>query len=142
VPDLVVFGIGINDAYMPTDEFKAEEYKQNYLALMNRIRSVNSEVKFIFITNNDSYYKRKFPNKNALNVRDAMFELSKQENVAVWDFFTIMGGLNSIKKWEAEKLAKPDKVHFTNEGYQLKADLLFDAIKRDFERFISLKKTN
>lgn len=142
VPDLVVFGIGINDAYMPTDEFKAEEYKQNYLALMNRIRSVNSEVKFIFITNNDSYYKRKYPNKNALKVRDAMFELSKQENVAVWDFFTIMGGLNSIKKWEAEKLAKPDKVHFTNEGYQLKADLLFDAIKRDFERFISLKKTN
>jgi len=140
VPDLVVFGIGINDAYMPADEFKVEEYKQNYLALMNRMRSVNSDVKFIFITNNDSYYKRKYPNKNALKVRDVMYELSKEENAAVWDLFTIMGGLNSIRKWEAQTLAKPDKVHFTNEGYQLKADLLFDAIRRDFEKFISSQK--
>ena len=141
VPDLVVFGIGINDAYMPSDEFKVEEYKQNYLALMTRIRSVNKDVQFIFITNNDSYYKRKYPNKNALKVRDAMYELSKQENAAVWDLFTIMGGLNSIRKWEAQTLAKPDKVHFTNEGYQLKADLFFDAIRRDFEKFISTQKT-
>ncbi len=141
VPDLVVFGIGINDANVPTDEFNKEEYKQNYLALMKRIRSVNNDVKFIFITNNDSYFKRKYPNKNALKVREVIFEISKQENVAVWDFFTIMGGLNSIRKWELHKLAKPDKVHFTNEGYQLKADLLFDAVKRDFEKFISTQKT-
>lgn len=140
VPDLVVFGIGINDAYMPADEFKVEEYKQNYLALMTRIRSVNKDVKFIFITNNDSYYKRKYPNKNALKVRDVMYELSKEENAAVWDLFTIMGGLNSIRKWETKTLAKPDKVHFTNEGYQLKADLFFDAIRRDFEKFIFSQK--
>jgi lysophospholipase L1-like esterase len=70
-----------------------------------------------------------------------MYELSKEENAAVWDLFNIMGGLNSIRKWEAQTLAKPDKVHFTNEGYQLKADLLFDAIKRDFEKFISTQKT-
>jgi lysophospholipase L1-like esterase len=140
IPDLVIFGIGINDANVPMAEFKAEEYKQNYLTLMRKIRSVNSNVQFIFITNNDSYFKRKHPNKNALKVREAMIEIGKQEHVVVWDFFSIMGGLNSIRKWETNKLARPDKIHFTREGYQLKADLLFDALTNDFKKFIASQK--
>ena len=44
VPDLVIFGIGINDAYMPADRFHPEEYEQNYRDLMAMFRAVNPDV--------------------------------------------------------------------------------------------------
>ncbi len=141
VPDLVIFGIGINDANLPANEFGKNEYKANYRKLMERIQSVNPDVRFLFLTNNDSYFKRKIPNRNALKVREAMMELSAEYNAAVWDFFGVMGELNAIRKWELAGLAKPDKVHLTNSGYHLMADLMFDALKRDFEKFIEKKNT-
>lgn len=129
--DLVIFGIGINDAHKPTDEFNKETFKQNYRALIARFRACNPEVNFVFLTNNDSYYNRK-PNKNAITVRQAMIELGEENNCAVWDFFEIMGGLGSIVQWQNAGLAKNDKIHFTSAGYELMADLLFDALQKDF----------
>ncbi|MBO4599789.1 MAG: hypothetical protein J5641_03520, partial [Bacteroidales bacterium] len=54
-PDLVIFGIGINDAH--TTDFDSVAFKENYLRLCDSIRSVNPQCAFIFITNNDCYRK-------------------------------------------------------------------------------------
>jgi hypothetical protein len=56
-PDLVIFGIGINDASGPN--FNPLEFEQNYLLLMNEILQHNPKCSFIFISNNDSYFKTK-----------------------------------------------------------------------------------
>ena len=131
-PDLVIFGIGINDSYVPENQFSQEDFEQNYRDLMNIFRSVNPDVQFLFMSNNDSYYKRRFPNPNVFKVRDAMVNLSKEYSAAYWDLFDIMGGLNSIRLWEYEGLAKRDKVHFTPSGYVLQADLLFKAFRDSY----------
>jgi len=133
--DLVIFGIGINDAHKDTDEFNKEVFKENYRALIARFKRVNPKVNFIFITNNDSYFNRK-PNKNAITVRQAMLELAEENRCAVWDFFEIMGGLGSVAVWQKAGLAKKDKIHFTTQGYHLMGDLLFDAIQRDFAAYL------
>jgi lysophospholipase L1-like esterase len=78
-------------------------------------------------------------NRNALLVREAMFRLAEKHHAAVWDFFSIMGGLDSIRAWEQSGLAKKDKVHLTVSGYLLKADLLSLAIKEDFGNFLENK---
>jgi lysophospholipase L1-like esterase len=129
VPDLVIFGIGINDSYVPTDQFHQSEYEQNYRDLMAMFRAVNPDVQFLFMTNNDSYYKRRHPNQNIFKVQKAMWNLAKESNGAYWDLFEIMGGLNSIRLWERAGLAQRDKVHFTKKGYHLNADLLFVAFR-------------
>jgi lysophospholipase L1-like esterase len=129
IPDLVIFGIGINDAYMPEDRFSQEEYENNYRELINIFRNVNPDVQFIFMSNNDSYYKRSYPNANAIKVQKAMKTLAAEYGGAYWDLFDIMGGLNSIKMWNYEGLAKRDLIHFTPAGYVLQADLLFKAIR-------------
>jgi lysophospholipase L1-like esterase len=130
--DLVIFGIGINDANVPVAEFSKEDFKRNYRQLMNRVREANPKAEFLFITNNDSYYNKRNPNKNAITVRQAMMELAEEENAAVWDFFEIMGGLGSIAQWQKAGLAKADKIHFTLSGYELMGDLLFDALRTEF----------
>lgn len=139
VPDLVIFGIGINDAYMPASQFSKEEFKQNYSVLMDSLESVNPDVAFLFLTNNDSYYKRRRANRNALEVQEGMYELAKERGAAIWDLFELMGGLNSVRNWEDAGLAKRDKIHFTRAGYILEADLLSYAIAVDLGRYLSEK---
>jgi lysophospholipase L1-like esterase len=138
-PDLVIFGIGINDAYMPSSAFSQSEFEANYTELMSQIRETNPRVNFLFLTNNDSYYKRRYPNRNAIEVKESMYKLAKEHNAAVWDLFEVMGGLNSIYTWDQAGLAKSDKIHLTREGYRLQANMLFHAIRNDFGQYLSMK---
>ena len=97
-PDLVIFSIGINDAYSPG--FSKQKFIQNYDSLIQIVRKINPKAAILFTTNNDSYYKRKYPNKRALVVKEAMYELADKHSCSVWDLFEIMGGLNSISIWQ------------------------------------------
>ena len=137
VPDLVILGIGINDSYMPEDDFSPEEYEDNYRRLLNIFRRVNPDVQFLFLTNNDSYYKRRFPNANVYKVRKSMEKLAAEYGAAYWDFFAVMGGYNSIRMWEYEGLAKHDLIHFTPAGYVLQADLLFKSIRDSYGDYLA-----
>ena len=129
-PDLVVFGIGINDA-VPTN-FDTAAFRQNYLQLIDSVRAANPECAFIFVTNNDSYRKtgrRKYSvNTNGQLAREVFYRLAHDVDGAVWDQFEIMGGLKSMDKWRLAKLGRPDRVHFTAAGYQLLGDLFSEAL--------------
>ncbi len=135
-PDLVIFGLGINDANRTETDFSAETYEANYDSLVKNIRAVNPNCVFIFMTNNDSYYKQRYSNPNILKVQKAMKSLAKKYQSAYWDLYEIMGGRNSINLWERNGLAKKDKIHFTAEGYVLEADLLFEAIKLSYGNYL------
>lgn len=133
-PDLVIFGIGINDA--SASDFDKDTFKHNYDLLIAAIRRVNPDCALLFITNNDSYKrvkKKKYAvNTNGKVVQEAFLELGKKYDAAVWDQFYIMGGLESMKAWEKAKLAQKDKVHFTADGYQLMGDLLYNAFLESY----------
>lgn len=128
-PDMVIFGIGINDAN--SDNFDSLTFKNRYLQLIQRIQKVNPECAFVFITNNDSYKKlsrRNYAvNKNNLQVREVFYRLSDITQGAVWDQFDIMGGLKSMDKWRQHGYAQTDRIHFTVKGYKLLGDLFFNA---------------
>ncbi len=132
-PDLIIFGIGINDA--AEKDFDASMFKKNYDELIHVIKRVNPDCALLFVTNNDSYkrvrVKRKTRYEVNLNGRiaeKAFLEMGKQYNAAVWNQFDIMGGLRSMKNWEKAGLAQRDKVHFTSSGYKLVGDLLYNAL--------------
>lgn len=129
-PDMVIFGIGINDA--SGSDFDTVEFKNNYLKLIDSIKVVNPECAFVFITNNDSYKRIKsrtyVVNPNGVAARDVFYRLAKATGGAVWDQFEIMGGLRSMDKWRLAKLAKYDRVHFTHSGYKLIGDLFYNAL--------------
>ncbi len=67
--------------------------------------------------------------------------MGKQYNAAVWDQFDIMGGLKSMQDWEHAGLAKKDKVHFTNEGYTLLGNLLYNALISNYIEHIKNNTT-
>ena len=132
-PDLVIFGIGINDANVPPSRFNVEAFKASYRNLMDELRNVNPDVCFLFITNNDCWLRfgrqRRTMNRNTQKVEQAMMELASESNGAVWNQFRIMGGYGSSNRWVNARLMKRDHIHFLREGYELLADLLYNAIQ-------------
>ena len=129
-PDLVIFAIGINDAV--GKDFSKHEFIRRYKSLVARIRAVNPGCALLFETNNDSFRRVRrrvySVNRNGLEVEDAFFTLGTDCGAGVWDLFDIMGGLGSMEEWEKVGLAKKDKIHFTEEGYTVVGDLLFNAL--------------
>lgn len=139
-PDLVILGIGINDA--AGSSFDAGTFELNYEKILEKIHRASPNAAVIFITNNDSYrkYRRKYyVNYNATAVRERMFSLATKYNLAVWDFFSIMGGIGSMATWQKNSLSQSDRVHFTSAGYKLMGDLLFNAILRSYENHMNAK---
>ena len=132
-PDLVVFSIGINDAYDP--DFTADKYLQNYDTLVSNIKASCPDAAILFTTNTDSYYKRRYPNKRAFEVREVMIKLAEKHGAGVWDMFNLMGGLGSIKEWGKQGLAKKDLIHMTHEGYQLMGDLMYNAMLKSYIQY-------
>lgn len=110
----------------------------NYDSIIQTVKEVNPDVAILLTTNNDSYYNRKTPNKRAILVKEAMYELAERHDAAVWDLFEIMGGLNSIFQWQKNGLAKKDKIHLTPAGYKLVGDLLFEAILNAYKNYLAV----
>ncbi len=134
-PDLVIFNIGVNDAY--GSSFDSVAFKNNYLKLVARIREASPDCAFIFVTNNDTWKKGKrgryYVNKTGPMVQDVMYRLADLTGGAVWDQFAVMGGLKSMESWRKKGLAQKDRVHFTAAGYNLMGDLFWDAFIRELK---------
>jgi lysophospholipase L1-like esterase len=132
-PDLCIFSIGINDA--SGTEFDTTNFQNNYKELIRRIRKVSPDCAILFTTNNDSFRKvgkRYYNNENGLLAQQAFYSLANYYDAGVWDLFSFMGGLNSMKLWEAKGLAQKDKVHFTPQGYRLIGDLIYNAFVAEY----------
>ena len=134
-PDLVIFGIGINDANVSPTKFDKEKFKDNYRRLIAKIRRREPESVFLFITNNDCKlnmkgYGGKY-NPNSIKVEQAFIELAKEYDGIVWNLFRVMGGPGSSKEWVNYQLMQKDRIHFTRAGYELIGDLLYNAFVTD-----------
>lgn len=126
-PELVIFGLGINDAHGPVSGFDALAFEKRYDQLIASVKTAAPRSAILLLTNTDSAYKGR-SNPNAEAVRDAMFRLGERHGVAVFDQYRSMGGSGSIHRWKSTGLAQTDLVHFTSEGYRVLARLLFDAL--------------
>ena len=135
-PDLVIFGLGINDSACDSLSFSPDKFKNGYRRLIKKVQKVSPDCAIIFHTNNDSYRYVKGGmeyNYNADEVRTAMIELATEYNAGVWDLYGVMGERNSVHKWLEVGYMSKDKLHFSPKGYRRIADLLFEAILADFE---------
>jgi lysophospholipase L1-like esterase len=138
-PDLAIFGIGINDANVPAGNFDAAQYEARYDSLISHFRFANPNACILFVTNNDTYYQKKYPNKNAIAVQQVMYKLAKKYDGAVFDLFEVMGGLGSINDWQNANLAASDRVHLSKKGYELQADLMAVAFQKALGDYLDKK---
>lgn len=134
-PDLAIITLGTNDAFAPKfDSASVYESIDKTIAL---VKSVNNSCSIILTTPAESYIKKSIVNKNIPVVRNIIKIVSKKHNVACWDFYGIMGLDDRMQTWLDNELAFNDKIHFTKPGYQLIADMLYVAIMKGYEKYLT-----
>jgi lysophospholipase L1-like esterase len=133
-PDWVILSLGTNDAY-PV-HFNENEFIENYISLIKKIREVNPSVPILLTVPGDSYRRHRYDNVNMKDAREAILEIAKHTDCAVWDFYSLMGGPKSILNWYKAGLVAKDKLHFDKQGYLIQADLLFNAFVDAYSSFI------
>ena len=133
-PDLVVLSLGTNDAN--NRYFNAKNYRQDYDSLIYMVRQALPDAAILLTVPNDSYLYRRYLNRNTEKVKNVILELGRDHHCGVWDFYSIMGGLNSIIVWQQFGLASGDRIHFTRKGYMLMGDLFFNAFLKSYNNYL------
>jgi lysophospholipase L1-like esterase len=137
-PGLVIISLGTNDAY-PV-KFDKAVFGENYKKLIRNIRAINPNIPVLLTIPGDSYRKRRYVNKNLPILRETIFDVARETDCAVWDFYSLMGGPRSIQKWYKAGLAAKDKLHFDKTGYIIQGDLFSDALLDSYSTFIDHSK--
>jgi lysophospholipase L1-like esterase len=138
-PDLFIFSVGTNDAHCSYEAFDPQVYKANLEKMILQVLKSNPNCAILLTVPNDDYYMRKYPNRNTARQRDVIFQLAAQYQMAVWDFYGIMGELGSSKTWKNYGLMQADYVHFTGTGYHLKGTLLIEAFQKNLTSLQNLR---
>jgi len=125
-PDLLVISLGTNDAY--ANDFSSVAFQKHLQQMLEEIREQLPELPILLTTPGDSFRQQGKANPDNKLVGLVIVRTAQQYNCAVWDFFEVMGGYQSITHWRESKLAQPDMLHLTPTGYQLQGKLFFEAL--------------
>ncbi len=139
-PDLFIFSVGTNDANVRYDQFDAQYYKNNLETLIQVVLRCNPDCAILLTVPNDSYFQKKYLNRNIERQQKVIIELAEKYKLAVWDVYSIMGEIGSAKTWQNAGLMQADLVHFTPLGYQIKGKLLIDAFLKFLEQMRNTEK--
>lgn len=132
-PELFIISMGTNDTYKPASRFDPEKFRSDYVAFIEMVKRVNPECAILLTVPNDSYYRRRYANPNTVKAEEIILELAKEYDMAVWNFYQVMGGFKSSQKWYRKGLMPRDRIHFTRKGYHIKSDLLMKAFVTEWE---------
>jgi hypothetical protein len=137
-PEVAIISIGTNDSF--DADFDSLKFQNNYEQFIQKIKSVNPNCALLLTVPNDSYAQKKNHNKNTQVTERVIERVAQKYDAKVWNFFKIMGGNFSAKKWKEAGLMKDDLIHFTKEGYAIKGKLLFDVFIGEYYHWIESHK--
>ena len=134
-PDLIIISLGTNDANdlaLTTDEFTKQVHD-----LVSSLKKENPGACFILTTPPDSWYKKRYVNKQVDRIRHAILLYAEEHHIACWDLYAAMGGENSIVTWNKQGLAASDLVHFSKAGYELHGELFYESFIKHYTSYVS-----
>jgi len=134
-PDLVIISLGTNDAY--PKGFNSDIFYTNYDSLLKKVRNALPDAALILTTPGDSYRNKNHSNVNNAKAGEVIYMMALQHDAAVWDLYEVMGGLNSILKWQRKGLTNADRLHLSKEGYILQGELLFSAFFDSYDTYLN-----
>lgn len=136
-PDLIIVSLGTNES---VNQYFSERTFYNHLdEFIHKIEAYLPHTDILLTTPPDAFRARQYSNPNVLKAKETLYNYTLSNDLACWDFYGIMGGLDSIEKWYQSGLAQRDKLHLTRAGYELQGHLLFDALMNGYGSFRSAK---
>jgi lysophospholipase L1-like esterase len=128
-PDLVIISLGTNDAFSGSYRTKFYEKIDH---LVTKVKTLSPQAAILLTTPSDALKKNPVTGvymalPELQYVVDIIIKYANDHGLAYWNLHQIMGGTYSINSWSQQKMAAPDRIHFTAKGYSMFADWLFEA---------------
>ena len=134
-PDLFIISLGTNEAQHKP--FDVELTRNRLDSLVKQLRAGNPNTPIIFTTPPDSYYRKKYYNLGVGSMHALLVDYAKENHFAVWDLYSIAGGYKSCYQWKKYGLMRSDGIHFTRAGYEFQGNLLYEAIVKAYNKYVS-----
>ncbi|MFI5132859.1 MAG: GDSL-type esterase/lipase family protein [Chitinophagales bacterium] len=134
--DLFIISLGTNDAQKTDLDQKI--FLQQVTLFMQKLKSVSPDAAIIITTPADYFYKRRRPNSMLRQICSSLSGYCTRNNIPFWDLYHITGASGSAYKWLRKGLMNNDRVHFTNDGYRIQGNLLFNAFAKGYNSYIRI----
>ncbi|MES1198155.1 MAG: GDSL-type esterase/lipase family protein [Chitinophagaceae bacterium] len=133
--DLYIISLGTNEA-QKTD-FNDAAFQQQVSLFLQKIKKVSPNAAVLITTAADSYYKRRRSNVVLRNINISLYNYCTKQAIPIWDLYRITNGYGSAYRWLKQGLMNNDRIHFTSEGYRLQGTLLFNALAKGYNNYVS-----
>lgn len=144
-PSLFILQFGGNTIPYIKNDKAIERYGRWFGSQIRRIQSMCPEASILVIGPSDmsTKIKDKYVTYEHLpSVVEKLKAVSLENGCGYWDMYQAMGGYNSMPSWvNAEpELARPDYVHFSAKGARLVANMFYNALIFEFNKYLEEEK--
>ncbi len=133
-PDLFIISLGTNDAQ--TNDFNESSFQQQVTQLLNNLKKASPSAAVLMTTTADSFKAGK-PNRELWNINLSLFGYCGSNNIPVWDMYRVTNGFGSAWNWWKKGMLNRDGIHFTAKAYKIQGQLLFNALAKGYNSYIS-----
>lgn len=139
-PALIVLAYGTNEA--SDSKWSEAGYLETFSAILQRLRRAVPAASILVLGPPDRFLRvkgrwRAFDGVDRIVA--AQQEACRQNRCAYWNTRARMGAEGSMGTWVMAGLAQGDYAHFTSQGYQRLAAVLFQDIMRLYESYLKVR---
>ena len=132
-PDIVIVTLGTNDAF---GKLSYESASEAIDSLVRVVRAAAPESEILLMSPPDAFMSGT-SNPHIVTLQRAILDYADRNGLAAWDFLTAMGGTGSMTAWLRAGLARPDRIHFSSDGYVLMGEKLLTALLDNYRQYLA-----
>jgi lysophospholipase L1-like esterase len=140
-PALIVLEYGTNEAI--SRSWTAEEYRAGLVEIIQRLRAAVPTASILMVGPPDCEYRLRGGRRLVFPHLDEVIEIQRDvahaNGCAFWDWRAAMGGPGSVRQWVQAGLGQGDYTHLTGAGYRMVADVLFEELMEQYNRFLTIR---
>ena len=140
-PDLVILGIGLNDA-MNEGGFKIQSFSTEYSKAIASIQKTAPQAALLLLSNTPVLQPSKIAQEQSLRIQSFLQSYAAASNFGFFDLGMALGGQKNTATWLAKDWLQPDGIHYTRAGYGQIARLLYGAIYRAYQSDFHSRNSN
>jgi lysophospholipase L1-like esterase len=133
-PALFVIALGTNESM--DNPYLDKDFETRVENLVTSLRERNPLSKFLFVTPQQNVQKETI-NPGVKTIRDKILKFAVENGYAIWDVYAFTGGSASPALWKEKNLLGRDGVHLTRDGYEYQANLLYHALMKGYQGYVS-----
>ncbi len=132
--DLYIISLGTNEAQRAA--FNQDFFYRELSLFIQKLKQSSPGASILLTTAPDSY-KGRGSNRVLQSLNQSLTKYCNDNYLPLWDLYRITNGYGSAYNWARRGLMSRDRIHFTAEGYRLQGNLLFNALAKAYNNYLS-----